>query len=252
MGAESGTPAVFIHGLGGTIDYWYPLIKAAGLEEKHSLTLFDFEGHGLSPTSPLSKISIASLAADVKGIFDHAGISSGATLFAHSMGCLVAVQFVLDNPTLVSKLVLVGPPPSPLPAAASANTHARASTVRAKTMSAVAGAVATGGTAAKTQAENPLAIAAVRMSLLGQDPEGYAKACDALADATNTLDFTAIKPETLIITGIEDKISPPALCQRYEKDLGDRCKGVTVLPDVGHWHVFEDVKGVGDAVKGFV
>lgn len=248
MGAENGKPTVFIHGLGGTSDYWYPLIKEAGLENDHSLHLFDFEGHGLSPTSPLSKLSIASLAADVKGIFDHAGITSGATLFAHSMGCLVAMQFVLDNPTLVDKLVLIGPPPSPLPSVASANIHARAALVRATTMSGVASTVATAGTSAKAQAENPLAVAAVRLSLLGQDPEGYAKGCSALADTTNTLDITAIKPETLIITGTEDKISPPNLCQTYEKKL-PRARGLVVLPDVGHWHVFEDVKGVSNAVR---
>ena len=248
LGKEGGTPAVFIHGLGGTVDYWTPLIKVAKLEESHSLTLFDFEGHGLSPTSPLSKLSIASLAEDVKGVYDHAGITSGSTLVAHSMGCLVAIQFVLDNPTLVSKLVLVGPPPSPLPDVASKNTHARAALVRAKTMAGVVDAVSTGATSAKTQSTNALAVTAVRLSLLGQDPEGYAKACGALADATNTLDISAIKPETLIITGTEDKISPPTLCQKYDQQL-QRSKGVHILQDVGHWHVFEDVEGVAAGLQ---
>lgn len=247
-GIDHGTPAVFIHGLGGTSDYWSPLIQAAGLDKSHALYLFDFEGHGLSPTSALSAISIASLAADVKGVFDHAGITGGATLFAHSMGCLVAIRFLLDYPQLVSRLVLVGPPPIPLPEAASKNNHARAALVRKETMAAVVDAVVSAGTSAKTQASNPVAVAAVRMSLLAQDPEGYAKACSALAGATDAMALGAIQADTIIVTGSEDKVSPPALCEEYGKQL-KKCKGVTVLQDVGHWHVFEDVQGVANSLK---
>lgn len=230
------------------MDYWNPLIQAAGLNETHNLYQYDFEGHGLSPTSPLSKLSIASLASDVKDLFDHLSIKPGATLFAHSMGCLVAIRFVLDNPSLVSKLILVGPPPSPLPEAGSKGSYARAALARSKGMAAVVDAVASAGTSARTQASNPVAVSAVRLSLLGQDPEGYAKACAALAGATDTLDVSKIEPRTLIITGSEDKVSPPALCERYGDALPNTT-GVEVLADVGHWHVFEDPYGVADAVK---
>ena len=247
-GKDDGPPCVFIHGLGGTLDYWYPLIQTGGLADTHALHLYDFEGHGLSPTSPLSKLSISSLASDVRGLFDFLKITSGASLIAHSMGCLVAIQFVLQNPGLVDKLILVGPPPSPLPAAASKNSHARASLARTKTMAAVVDAVATAGTSSTTQSSNPLAVAAVRLSLLGQDPEGYAKACAALADATEGLSISEIKAETLIITGSEDKVSPPSLCEGYAKQL-PHSRDVTVIPDVGHWHVFENVKAVSDAVR---
>jgi pimeloyl-ACP methyl ester carboxylesterase len=250
QGQASAQNLVFVHGLGGTSDYWTPLVQAAQLDQNHNLHFLDLEGHGLSPTSPLSKLSIESFAGDVKGVFDHANIS-GATLFAHSMGCLVAVRFVLDNPGLVSRLVLVGPPPSPLPAAASTNSHARAHLVRTKGMSVVVDAIVTAGTSAKTKSHNPLAVTAVRLSLLGQDPEGYAKACAALANATTELDFAAIKSQTLIITGSEDKVSPPQLCEKYAASV-PHSSSVVVLEDVGHWHVYEDVEGVSRAVSEFL
>jgi pimeloyl-ACP methyl ester carboxylesterase len=251
QGQASGPKLVFVHGLGGTLDFWTPLIRASQLDQSNSLHLFDLEGHGLSPTSPLSKLSIESFAADLKGVFDNADISSGATLFAHSMGCLVAVRFVLDNPGLVSKLVLVGPPPSPLPAAASTNSYARAHIVRTKGMSAVADAIVTAGTSETTKANHPLAVTAVKLSLLGQDAEGYAKACAALAGATNTLDFAQIKVQTLIVTGSEDKVSPPALCEKYQQVL-PKGSSLKVLENVGHWHVYEDVSGVSQAVSQFL
>jgi pimeloyl-ACP methyl ester carboxylesterase len=246
VGDPNGPPAMFIHGLGGTMDYWTPLIELTKLKSAYNCLLFDLEGHGLSPTSPLSKLSIASFAADVRNLSSHFGVASGLTLVAHSMGCLVALKCAQENPGLVSKLTLVGPPPNPLPAAASQGSHARAALVRAEGMGAVVDAVCAGGTSQKTKSSNPLALSAVRLSLLGQSAEGYAKACSALAEATDSLDLESIKAETLIVTGAEDKVSSVEVCEGYKKRLPN-VMGVEVLSDVGHWHVFEDAAGVSHA-----
>jgi pimeloyl-ACP methyl ester carboxylesterase len=243
---------VFVHGLGGTLDYWTPLISTLSLAETNTLHLFDLEGHGSSPTHPLSQLSIESFVGDIKAIFEAAGASASApaTLVAHSMGCLAAIKFTLDNPALVENLVLVGPPPSPLPEAASKGSYTRAALVRSKGMNAVVDTIVGTGTSSNTKKANPLAIAAVRISLLGQDPESYAKAVWALANATQKLDVEAIEAKTLIVTGDEDKVSPPSLCEAYTS----RIQGSTlvVLKDVGHWHVFEDIAGVAAAVKTFL
>lgn len=243
---------VFVHGLGGSKDYWTPLISALSLSDSATLHLFDLEGHGLSPTHPLSTLTIESLAADVGGVFQIAGVSSSnpATLVAHSMGCLVAMRFALDNPDLVKKLILVGPPPSPLPKAASDGSYARAALARSKGMSAVVDAVVGAGTSERTKKENPVAVAAVRLSLLGQDPESYAKACQALAGATQSLDVERLEMPTLIVTGDEDKVSPPALCEKYVDRIKDARH--VVLQNTGHWHVYEDVQGVAQSLKGFL
>ncbi|TKA77634.1 hypothetical protein B0A49_04198 [Cryomyces minteri] len=228
LGLKEGSPVVFVHGLGGTMEYWTPLISSLSLAQSHALHLFDLEGHGLSPTSPLSTLSITSFASDVKGVFKRANISPGATLVAHSLGCLVALSFVLANPGLVGKLILIGPPPSPLPEAAT-----------------------TAGTSEHTKKNNPVALTAVRLSLLGQDPEGYAKACSALAGATLPLDMSRVDAETLIVTGDEDKVSPPSMCEEMAKAVR-KCRDVVVLENTGHWHVFEDAPGVADAVRKFL
>jgi len=251
-GKDNGSPMVFAHGLGGSLEFWTPIIDTAGSSSTHALHLYDFEGHGLSPTSPLSEITVESLAKDLKGVFDHASISEGATLVAHSLGCLVAVKFLLKNPKLVSKLILLGPPPSPLPEAGSKGSFARAALVRDAGMGGAVDTVVTAGTSERTRQSNPLAVAAIRLSLLGQDAEAYAKACAALAKSTNeTLDFSGIQAETLIVTGSEDKISPPQLCEKYAAQITNS-KGVQVLSEVGHWHSFEDSQGVAKAIAGFV
>ncbi|KAL2670549.1 hypothetical protein Neosp_014337 [[Neocosmospora] mangrovei] len=243
---------VFVHGLGGTLDYWTPLISRLSLAEENTLHLFDLEGHGLSTTHPLSTLSLDSFASDIKSIFDTAGIttSAPATLVAHSLGCLASLKFTIDNPGLVNNLVLVGPPPSPLPEAASKGAYARAALVRSKGIRAVVDAVVDAGTSSYSKKANPTAITAVRLSLLGQDPESYAKATWALARATQKLNVEAIEAKTLIITGDEDKVSPPALVEQYVERIKD--SKAVVLKNVGHWHVFEDVDGVAEAVGEFL
>jgi pimeloyl-ACP methyl ester carboxylesterase len=252
LGSASGPAMVFVHGLGGTTDFWMPLIKAQGLESTNSLHLFDLEGHGLSPTSPLSNLSIRSFAEDLNGVFEHSELQSGATLVAHSMGCLIAAEFALAFPGKVGKLILLGPPPSPLPEAGSRGSFQRAETVRSQGMAAVVDAVVAGGTSESTKQLKPVVLAAIRLSLLGQDPEGYAKACAALAGSiAHSLDFSRISAKTLLVTGSEDNISPPQLCHNYSAAM-PRAIGVKVLSSVGHWHVFEDLDGVVSATSDFL
>ena len=245
-------PIVYVHGLGGNTEYYQPLIAAAGLKESHKSLLFDLEGHGLSPTKASSQITIETYANDLAGIFSHNkfNIKSGV-LVAHSMGCLVAMNFAAQHPSLVKKLILIGPPPSPLPAAASEAQSKRAAAVRAGGMRACADAVATAGTSDKTKTERPVALSAVRGSLLSQNPEGYAKGCTALGgSAQTTIETGKLTMPTLIITGDEDKVSPVALVRKMEGVM----KNVTVevLKGCGHWHVYEDVEGVAKAVKAFL
>ncbi|KAK3934806.1 hypothetical protein QBC46DRAFT_347261 [Diplogelasinospora grovesii] len=246
VGRRDGAPVIFIHGLGGSSTYFTPLV--ARMEETHSLHLIDLEGHGLSPTSALSRLSIESFADDIFDLAKKAPVTQGATVVAHSMGCLVALKLALTHPELVSSLVLMGPPPNPLPEAASQGTYARAATVREKGMLSVVEAIVKAATSAQTQSENPLGVAAVRLSLLGQDPEGYAKACMALAGSvSDSMDVKQLRCQTLIVTGDQDKVSPPAVCEKYAGEIAGA--KVKVLENVGHWHLFEDVKGCVDAVN---
>ncbi|KAK3722770.1 hypothetical protein LTR37_002342 [Vermiconidia calcicola] len=252
---------IFVHGLGGDTSYFTPVLNSLGLnkedQSQYTSLLFDLEGHGMSPTKANSRLSIESYAQDIDGLVKVLAMPTqqSVTLVAHSMGCLVASLFAYQHPNIVSKLILIGPPPCPLPGPGADGCIKRAATVRAEGMRNVAMTVATAGTSAKTKAENPLAFTTVQMSLLKQDPEGYAKGCTALAGAKdlNSIDFSRLGQsvrECLIITGEEDKISPPA----HVKKLGETMNAseTHILPDVGHWHVFEDVESVVSIMKSFL
>ncbi|RAO68606.1 uncharacterized protein BHQ10_004618 [Talaromyces amestolkiae] len=251
-GQTDGPQIIFVHGLGGSSTYFSPLYEK--LQATHGLHLIDLEGHGMSPTSALSNLTIESFASDIREVYKRARPDSKpATVIAHSMGCLIALKFALKNTSLISSLVLMGPPPTPLPQAGSTGSFARAETVRSRGMFAVVDAIVNAGLSSKTKASNSLAVTAVRLSLLGQDPEGYAKACMALArSAEETLDVAQLPAEckTLIITGTEDAVSPPTVCSTYGQSI--KSSKVNVLDDVAHWHLFEDVKGVSEAIYSFL
>lgn len=251
---------IFIHGLGGSHLSYAPLINLLGIDKEdqsqYTCLVFDLEGHGLSPTKVTSKISIESYAQDLQGLIGAFQLptQNGVTVVAHSMGCLIAYLFASQHPDLVSRLVLLGPAPCPLPAAGADSNIQRAAAVRKGGMSSVAQTVAANATSQKTKTESPVSYAAIQGSILSQDPEGYAKACTALAGARDLhVDFVKLgeKLQTCIVTGDEDKISPPAHVIKLAETMGKGARA-QVLEGVGHWHVFEDPEGVVKAVGEFL
>lgn len=255
IGPKDAKPMVFVHGLGGTTEFFQPLLQLLNTKESRRSILFDLEGHGLSPTKASSQVTIESYAADLQSLIERKDIMPpGAVLIAHSMGCLVALRFAIRRPELVSTLVLLGPPPSPLPAAAAGAQRQRATAVRQGGMrvSGVADAVAIAGTSSRTKADQPVAYNAVRASLRSQNPEGYAKGCTALAATADDegLALEKIECPVLIVAGDEDKVSSPQLVEQMKGRM--KKAKVAVLPDVGHWSVFEDSEAVTGAVRKFL
>ncbi|KAL7796751.1 hypothetical protein V8C37DRAFT_371349 [Trichoderma ceciliae] len=243
---------VFVHGLGSTAEYFFPLVSDLGLQDVATLHLFDFEGHDLSPSHPLSVLTVDSLAADLAGVFSHAGIteSNPGTLIAQSLGCIIALKFVLDNPGLVKMLVLLGPPPFPLPEATRRDFEQRTGLVRTAGMGAVVDEIVLSSTSERTRKTNPLAISAIRLSLLGQEPESFAKACSAFARDETALPVENLDMRTVIIPGGEDKISSLEVMREYTERI--READIVSMPDIGQWHVFEDVRELSIILRSYL
>jgi pimeloyl-ACP methyl ester carboxylesterase len=81
----------------------------------------------------------------------------------------------------------------------------------------------------------PLAVAFVRESLMRQDADGYARTCDALADAEPAA-IERIEAPVLLVTGDEDGVAPPQQVRALAEKLhGAKSTRVAVLPRCGHW-----------------
>jgi esterase len=105
-----GRPLVMLHGLFGSLDNW--LGVAPKLAETFSLFLMDLRNHGLSPHDP--EINYSVMAADVAEFFDRQKLDS-ANVLGHSMGGKAAMQFALNFPGRVEKLVVVDIAPRAYP-----------------------------------------------------------------------------------------------------------------------------------------
>lgn len=97
-----GKPCVLLHGTFVDGLFWEEQINA--LSQEFKVIVPDLRGHGLSD-KPLEGYSSEVMAMDVRNLLTKLNIKR-VYLVGHSMGSRIALQFVLDYPKLVEKLVL--------------------------------------------------------------------------------------------------------------------------------------------------
>ena len=115
-------------------------------------------------------------------------------------------------------------------------------------MQAIADALVQGAISTETRTRRPVAVAAVRELVMRQCPDGYARSCEALADA-QAVEVGGIECPTLLVTGDEDAIAPA----QAVRQIGERIRGarVTVLPRCGHWTMVEKHEECDDLLRRF-
>lgn len=99
-----GRAVIFLHGAGGGGLVWLPLLHVVARE--FEVFIPDMPGYGESdkPQAAYDKVFFSRWLFD---FFNAAGIKS-ASIVANSMGGAVALQFTMDHPQMVEKLVLAG------------------------------------------------------------------------------------------------------------------------------------------------
>ena len=237
-----GPAIIFIHGLGGTSNVFDPAATALG--DDHRVICFDLTGHGMSPPSKVT--SMRGWADDAVAILDDCGVQV-ASIVAHSMGTLIAQEVVASHAHRVDKVALLGPIRDLAPAGRQAQRD-RAALVRSSGMAAVARTISRSATSATVQAEQPAVVAFVNELLQRQSPEGYAAACEALAESSPP-DVSTFERPVLLGTGSDDGVSPA-------DRLGDiaaafRSARTAVIGGVGHWASIEAAAEVNRLLTGF-
>jgi 3-oxoadipate enol-lactonase len=244
----SGPAMIMVHGLGGSSNYFQPLLTA--FSSSYTIIRFDWEGLGRSKLDLAStdKITIPKYVKDLKAIMAHFDLES-AVIIGHSLGSVVAMHFATEFPDKVSGLVLIGPgrTRANVPAA-KAFTLGMARTARELGMPAMAD-----GTVAKNVAPSSSDVvrAFVREVIAGQDGEGYARVCEAACDDSHVdPDYSLIVCPTVIIAGDQDLISSSETAKQLQGLIGgnERSVGLEVV-HAGHQQVLEDTDAVIRAIK---
>ncbi|OSZ45855.1 alpha/beta hydrolase [Alcaligenes faecalis] len=227
-----GEAVLCIHGLGGTSNFWSPVLSAFG---ECRIIRPDLAGAGRSVEAP-EGLTVAHHVESLIGVLDSLGIDK-AHIAAHSMGTIIAQHLAAAHPARVRSLAMFGPLAAPSDASREP-TRNRAKQARSGTraLQEIADAIVKAATSAQTKAERPVALALVRESVMRQPPEGYARNCEALAEA-HAAEVGQLTIPVLLVTGDEDGVGTPAGMKVLADRLVDQRS--YVLQGCGHWTTYE-------------
>lgn len=241
-----GEGVLLLHGLGGSSNTWTPLMGALA---RHRSVRVDWPGSARSFRVEGS-LSIEAFVKCARRALEFAGIAR-AHVVGHSLGTIIATHLAATDPQLVRSLCLFGPLLAP-PDSARDNIRARGQKARSEGvagMQAIADAVSQATLASETKQRRLTALAYVRESLMRQDADGYARTCDALANA-QAADVAKIVCPVLLVTGDEDIVAPPqAVRQMASKIAGAR---VEILRGCGHWTPLEKPEECNELLRQFI
>ncbi|MFL6693915.1 MAG: alpha/beta fold hydrolase [Ramlibacter sp.] len=244
-----GDAILCLHGLGGDSNTWTPLMPAlAG----YRVLRPDLPGSGRSASAE-SALTIEKLAAAALNVCARLNVSR-AHVLGHSMGTIVAQHLAAAHPHLVRSLSLFGPLIAPADTAR-ANIRARGEKARSeglRGMHDIALALVNAATSADTRQRQPVAVAYVRESLMRQDPQGYARNCEALA-ACAPAAVERITAPVLLVTGDEDVVAPPqSVRDMAERLLQAKSVRTVILNRCGHWTPIERPEDCARELRQFL
>lgn len=226
-----GPVVVCVHGLGGSSNTWTPLMPALA---RHRVVRVDLPGSGRSQGAE-GALSIERYVKSLLEVCSRLGITRAHWL-GHSMGTIVCQHVAAAHPKLVASVALFGPLITP-PDAARAAMRQRAEKARSGPagMQEITQALINAAISSDTRERLPVAVAYVRESLMRQGGDGYARSCEALADA-QPAQVESITAPVLLVTGDEDGVAPPQAVRAMADRLHNTAsKRVVVLPRCGHW-----------------
>ena len=236
-----GDAVVCVHGLGGSMNAWTPLLPAL---QRHRVLRVELPGAGRSRRAYAlgdrdavgGKLAIEQHVQAVLRVCSVLGVAR-AHFVGHSLGTIVCQHLAVAAPKLVRSLALLGPLMA-LPETARAALRVRAAKARsegAAGMHDISLALVNSALSTDTRQRQPLAVAFVRESLMRQEPDNYARTIDALV-AAQPAALDAITAPVLLLTGDDDGVAPPqavrAMAERFHRSVNVR---VQVYTHCGHW-----------------
>jgi 3-oxoadipate enol-lactonase len=220
---------------------------APRLARERRVLLVDLPGFGNSaPAGP----RIEDFADRIADNFGRLGLKAGETdVLGNGFGGFVAVALAVRHGRSFDKLVLVDTGAA-IPEAGKPAFHKMAALVEGGGMEAVLDAALARMFPADFLADHPRIAEERRTALRHMNPERFAAACRALAMLDLRGAITAIRNPTLVVVGLKDTATPPALSH----ELAAKIPGARLveLPHCGHSPHIQDPEGFWSAIKPFL
>lgn len=236
VGGSPSTGVVFIHGLGGNSNVFFPL--QSDIRSDYPTVSIDLTGLGRSnATGPQG---FGDWIIDVENAIAELGEVENVILVGHSLGTLVARHVAAQTPRVRGMVLfapIAGPEVSQRPAFA-----ARAATARATGMVSVAHDFGLAALSEHTLKARPLAVTLVREFLMGQDADRYAECCVAIGDVGEANPPENPDCSVLLVRGFEDAISTEQEVAACQAALLPARTETVVLKNVAHWPTVEDAE----------
>jgi len=234
-----GDAVLMVHGLGGSINAWTPLLPALA---RHRSVRVELPGaarsrhaHAVADDGPnRGQLSMAVFADSLIHICAALGITR-AHFVGHSMGTIVCQHVAVKAPGLVRSLALFGALSEPYTAMREGMVQ-RAAVARSQGMFGIADGISEYALSASSFESQPVTVAFVRECIAAQHAEGFARNCIALAEA-QAARTELISCPVLVVNGDEDRVTPLS----GARALADKLSGarVEVLSRCGHWPMLE-------------
>ncbi|MEO5881457.1 MAG: alpha/beta fold hydrolase, partial [Caldimonas sp.] len=176
-----GDAVVCVHGLGGSSNTFTPLMPALA---RHRVIRVDMPGSARSHRVE-GPLTIERFVETLLSICTRLNVAR-AHWIGHSLGTIVCQHLAVAAPKLARSIALFGPliaPPEPARVAIRARA-AKARSEGVTGMHEIALALLNAALSTETRQRSPIAVAFVRESMMRQDSDGYARTCDALAEAS--------------------------------------------------------------------
>jgi len=244
-----GDAVVCVHGLGGSTNTFTPLMPALA---RQRVIRLDMPGSARSHRVE-GLLTIERFVETLLSVCNRLGVAR-AHWIGHSLGTIVCQHLAVAAPKLVRSIALFGPLITPAePARAAIRTRAaKARGEGVGGMHEIALGLVNAAISADTRQRSPLAVAFVRESLMRQDPDGYARTCEALAEAPAAA-VERIEAPVLLVTGDEDGVAPPQQVRAFADKLhAAKSTRVVVLPRCGHWTPIERPEECARELRDFL
>jgi len=234
---------VLSHALGLSLAMWDPQLER--LTRALRVLRYDHRGHGGSPV-PGGPYRIEDLGRDLIHLLDRLALKR-VSFGGLSLGGMVGMWIAANAPERIDRLVLCCTAARML---RPDDFAARARTVREHGMEAIADPLIGRWFTPAFPASHPDAVARIHTTLLSTPREGYAGACEAIAQMDLRDDLPRIKAEALVIAAEHDQSTPPEL----SRQIAQRIPGaeVVVIPDAAHIANVEQPDAVTDHILDHV